>query len=652
MVKCGHGSGQSPGAAGSSPAIAHASQAGGSSSSSTIATPTAPTSAQRRTLPQKRKAAEEFIALAQYGEDDLLADYRFLSQVSRFAEQAGRDLVQSRIIRAGPGGSIVPLSQAAQSALGAGGPGGAGGPHDGRQHSQQQLSPAQQRAEALKKQLAYRRIPIMLLPEGMRKRRRNQSSWRGREKEMMFTVEVKFPNSLSPKGKDKAATFDTSALSDQDDAGQLGASSGAQADESGRWQDSFLIPYAPGSARLTALVGAEVLSKAGVKEDGLPLAKRSKKQKKSSMRDGEKQINEGPNWRLLDDDVWDELGLDYCEGDSPDDVAAADGEAAPTRLLPPGTQLLIPLYPMKLRNESSLKYLQWYQRHGKTADDGEGEGSGEAHQTAAVAQAGRTILHIPPDCSFSLEDVLRKIPWGWGLVEYPTIELWSEHGFQEAVQLGELAPLDFQSSNGPEAPPEAESQGDGEPASSADPNAERVSSIAAVTTHQLRRNVNEGASSQHVRAAPYLTARTMTHATTAAGPSTLIKAPPAVRRGGTLGATAMLVGYASSDDSEDGDDDDEDDDDGPPEEVSSKPPAASDAPDAPTLAQGLPLESDGPDKGAGDAETAELIQMEENAEVGGEDVEENEEEMETDSAQPGGGGSLAALVQQLGWASR
>ncbi|KAK0520330.1 hypothetical protein OC834_007075, partial [Tilletia horrida] len=174
--------------------------------------------------------------------------------------------------------------------------------------------------------------------------------------------------------------------------------------------------------------------------------------------------------------------------------------------------------------------------------------------------------------------------------------------------------------------------------------------------HQPPLNVNQGASSQHVRAAPYLSARTMTHATTAAGPSTLIKAPPAVRRGGTLGATAMLVGYASSDDSEDGDDDD-DDDDGPPEEVSSKPLAASDAPDAPTLAEGAPPETAPTGKGAEDAETEEHMRMEEDAEVGGEDVKEDGGEGEEgNGAQPsgggGGGGGLAALVQQLGWASR
>ncbi|KAK0542617.1 Box C/D snoRNA accumulation [Tilletia horrida] len=334
-----------------------------------------PSTSSRRPLPAKRKA-HDFIPLAEYGEQDLLSDYKFLSQVSRVAEQAGRDLLRSRVVRAGARGSVVPLTNAAQNALGAVASAAAipGLKNDfNQQPPNQPMSPAQQRLEALKKQLAYRKIPVMFLPENMGRRKLNQSSWRGREKEMTFTVEVKFPFSLrSVKGKGKA--LDAAPSSD-------GASN---IQEATKWnQTSFVIPLASGSAGILNLLGSQVLQKGGV--DSSHFTRSGKRRRKDKPQDASSDAAKEISWATVDAAFWAELGL------RPDEDALAEGtDGDSSTFFPTGTHFLIPLFPIKLRNESSLKYLQWYARHGKAAEEEEarrreaGEENGTADKCGAA----------------------------------------------------------------------------------------------------------------------------------------------------------------------------------------------------------------------------------------------------------------------------
>ncbi|KAE8262935.1 hypothetical protein A4X09_0g7355 [Tilletia walkeri] len=762
--------------------------------------------ATRRTLPRKRKA-EEFIPLSEYGEHDLLEDYRFLNHIGRFAEQAGRDLVQSRVIRSGVGGSVVPLSAAAQTALGS----AAAAPNPGRNGRDQgegnrngaaTLTPAQQRTEALRKQLAYRRIPIMLLPEGMKNRRRNQSSWRGREKEMMFTMEVKFPFSRSNKGKEKEVDGDVNmrAAENEDEA-----PSKRPGDDT-CWKESFLIPLAAGSSRFVTAIGAEVLQKAGVKSDRLPAAKLRRGKRPSTKEDsGPSQSQQDrADWHAVDHSVWVELGL-QDEGHLGD--VDMDNSAS-TSLLPQGAHFLIPLVPVKLRNESSLKYLQWYERHGKGLEEEAAKGeSGEAtegrnggpndqgppntsdtqhpqgaggrerdggwagmrqqrpdpvadvlqtteasfpvplagdgnpmYDTAAYAygqphatgdgydaysygyaaqpvqqpavplfstsllqnlsqkvdsihqqrlqaqwgqhaidhtaasqivpdvstenadtkeavssatpqqranlaarKAARTVLEVDGDSDLSVEDVLRKIPWGWGLVEFPIVELWPENQYREAVRCGRLQVLPPQGKALDRPDNELLNDQGGTEVGSASAKGETDSTKPAVVSTKMSpvtMKINGDVTARAATTAngsssspSAIVARTMTHQGLIGG-----------RGRGPLGSALTLVAYGSSDEEGSGQDSDEDDD-GPPEEVSSR------GPDGPLSVVGDSNMASSKARAAvipASAATVSVVAKDKDGDSD-EGDEEGEDEDEGDAGATTAGGGLAALAQQLGW---
>ncbi|CAD6985651.1 unnamed protein product [Tilletia controversa] len=772
------------------------------------ATPTPSTSGDRRTLPRKRKA-EEFIPLSEYGEHDLLADYRFLNHIGRFAEQAGRDLVRSRIIRSGTGGSVVPLTPAAQTALGTAaaatavpGPRGRDGQGEGGgKNGAGALSLAQQRMEALRKQLAYRRIPIMLLPEGMRNRRRNQSSWRGREKEMVFTMEVKFPFGQSRKGKEKENDMDIVMRTSVDDE----EAPTKQLDEECSWQECFLIPHAPGSSRLVTSIGAEVLQKAGVRPERLPStkARRGKRQQTKEGQDTPHSQHDRADWQSVDGSIWAQLGLQEETHVSDVDM---DSSMPVSTLLPPGTHLLIPLHPMKLRNESSLKYIQWYERHGKSAEEeaakggvgvddaaggrhgaqpsqgqpglpdpqdaqgaegrgrdngwagmrqqrtdtavedvppqieahasgtyptshayptydygiyahgqsytngvayGQGHGYGyvqpvqqaavplfstsllqnlsqkvdsiqqqrlqaqwgqhpiehtpapqilpdtvadenlvtkeeaaassAASETASAPKVARTMLEIGGGSDLTVEDVLRKIPWGWGLVEFPTVELWPEEKYRDALRGGRIQVL----------PPQG---------SAPDPQDKAVSK-------KLQDEPGDVDAARSGVAGTQLGARGDGNVSTRAvgtssanGSSSAATGIVAIGvRGRGPGQALTLVAYGSSD--EEGSDQD-DDDDGPPEEFSSRgpndvvqkgggdvcgkvhsgarPTSALDSAPAPASSSVTPV-SDAVGAGQRDGDSPTRA----------EDDDDGEDDGRTGAIAAGGG--LAALAQQLGW---
>ena len=78
-----------------------------------------------------------------------MQDYQFLSQVGRVVTSAGRELTDSNMVsddKSKPG-------------------------------PPRRLTASQQRREQLAKQLGFQRLPIMLLPNGMSKRKQNRTSW-------------------------------------------------------------------------------------------------------------------------------------------------------------------------------------------------------------------------------------------------------------------------------------------------------------------------------------------------------------------------------------------------------------------------------------------------------------------------------------------
>lgn len=91
-----------------------------------------------------------FVPMKEYDYNQMLEDYQFLNQVGRMVTERGRELSNGKM--------LAPEKPAA-------GPSSRHGPA------------AQQRREALGKQIAFHKLPIMLVPDGMSRRKQNRSHW-------------------------------------------------------------------------------------------------------------------------------------------------------------------------------------------------------------------------------------------------------------------------------------------------------------------------------------------------------------------------------------------------------------------------------------------------------------------------------------------
>lgn len=100
-------------------------------------------------LARKRGDVARFVPMKDYDYNQMLDDYQFLNQIGRVVSSTGRSL-----------GDAHMLPQDATP-----GPGVRRGPA------------SQQRRDALAKQLGFHKLPIMLLPDGMSRRKMNRTHW-------------------------------------------------------------------------------------------------------------------------------------------------------------------------------------------------------------------------------------------------------------------------------------------------------------------------------------------------------------------------------------------------------------------------------------------------------------------------------------------
>lgn len=127
---------------------------GSSGSGSSVPSPHAPAANTNQ------RPAHDYVAMNKYDEGQLMRDYQFLSDIGRKVGSWGRTLSQQKW---------------AANAQIANGPSQQSN-NPGNQRPER-LTAAQQKREALRKQINFRRLQIMLLPDGMEQRRANHTVW-------------------------------------------------------------------------------------------------------------------------------------------------------------------------------------------------------------------------------------------------------------------------------------------------------------------------------------------------------------------------------------------------------------------------------------------------------------------------------------------
>ena len=374
-------------------------------------------------------APSAYVSMNKYDYNQMVRDYQFLNQVGRVAASTGRHLVDK--------GLVQPP-----------------GPPSG---APRRSSAAQHRRDQYAKQVSYRRLPIMLLPDGMSKRSANRSHWEPKRKQLCLTVHYAFPSAAARADELSGA----GGLAEQ---GALVHGQNAQL--------PFSYALLAELERASARQAGEKLAQWSARPATEPLAKRRRQEdeggrERDDVADSTAEAAQGP-WRISGS-LLRQLGVPSSE--QPETYTA----------LPDNAVLLLRVYQSRLRNESTTKYLDWWNRKGAALEQEKyaaAMASGSAQPQAPEAQRraeplvpqhvldsvsrmqtflhpeapgghasaapstpaqSRTLVLIPTGASApSMEQVLKRLPAGVAVVEYPELEVWPQDRLLQAERRGEV----------------------------------------------------------------------------------------------------------------------------------------------------------------------------------------------------------------------
>lgn len=232
--------------------------------------------------------------------------------------------------------------------------------------------------------------------------------------------------------------------------------------------------------------------------------------------------------------------------------------AAPTPQCAPGpdTLLLLRVYPLRLRNETTTRFLDWWTRKGAALEQADGgpapvstprrdplvpqhiletvaklHGGTSAPPTAAADEAlawSSRAMYVEVPSTATVEWVLRSLPEAYGIVEFVELELWPKDAFATAERRGraQLIPL------GAYRPPVADARKEHANAKSAShTEAGSASDPSEGGVPEEQATLQEGAPPEVVPSSE-----------TRAVPSAVPTAPPSVSEP----AAPLLVAYSSS----------------------------------------------------------------------------------------------------------
>ncbi|SPC61502.1 uncharacterized protein UHOD_03195 [Ustilago sp. UG-2017b] len=259
--------------------------------------------ASSTSITSNERAPVGFVSLAGYNESHMLQDYLFLSGISRNAAEEGRRILNLNL--------PIPSSTTSPSTVNA--YASSSKPNTGGRITNQQRA-----REQLMKQVHYRKFKVMLLPEGMARRKLNQSSFSGKSKRLDLTIEVKPPANVAgvEKGKEGGGWI-VGKVDSERKVGEI-----LLDDLQFR---SFVSKKDVQKARETLQIAAKekqkswVLARKVLVDAGLPIPNKEEKMKE-------------------------------------------EGEYVVLKEFPKQWAVLVPVYSARLKNESTTQYLDWCNR--------------------------------------------------------------------------------------------------------------------------------------------------------------------------------------------------------------------------------------------------------------------------------------------------
>ncbi len=302
----------------------------------------------------------------------MIQDYLFLSSISRTTAENGRRIVAMNLL---PPPSATDSSQ-----------GGAQNKQYSANGGGARLTNQQRQRDQLIKQLHYRRFKIMILPEGMARRKANLSGFNPKDKKFGLSVEVKTPAHLD-KGKGK--TYDTHGAAESEESwmlhkqdsertlcdvllSELERRSFASRKEALKARE-LISPKSSSAPSKASSVGPWIVSSLVLAQAKLPIPSTATLLPPAPAKEGSSQQSQ--------DDAKEIYALHTF----------------------PKTEwaIVVPAYSARLTNESTTKYLDWWVRKRKweeanpelaaqqkvEAKEREGEGQGEGLERGKYGRA-------------------------------------------------------------------------------------------------------------------------------------------------------------------------------------------------------------------------------------------------------------------------
>ncbi|WFD00748.1 Box C/D snoRNA accumulation [Malassezia yamatoensis] len=291
-----------------------------------------------------------FVSMQGYDYNQMTQDFQFLTQVGHVVSSTGRKLADARMLPDTSKPGAMP----------------------------RRASGAQQRRDALAKQLGFLKLPTMLLPDGMAKRQQNKTSFDPKRRSFSCTVQCSFPCA----------------------DGEI---------------DPVRIHGQPLSKALGSCLAAMITpqTQAGKTESN--------------------QVT------TTSSDKIERMGLAIDPQDS-------------GRLVPdPESLLLLRIYPSRLRNETTPRFLEWWTRKGAALEarseiETQSEPSSSANPNSFIPQQvldqvarahgnyvstddqalawSNAASYVSVRSDDTIESLLRSLPDEFGIVEFPELEVW------------------------------------------------------------------------------------------------------------------------------------------------------------------------------------------------------------------------------------
>ncbi|KAG8795052.1 hypothetical protein FRC17_008190, partial [Serendipita sp. 399] len=164
-----------------------------------------------------------YVDMNAYGYQAFVQDYVFLEELGRRASEWGRD-IQKQKLGAGDGGNQVSFAPGTKGVAARGAARGAARVHHHRHNHHYH---GRTKREMLKERLEEDwEIEMLLLPEGMEKRKVNQSTWDPRSRKGYLTAQYRFhrrfppspPSSIPPKTRPSSTKSDLKATQSEDES--------------------------------------------------------------------------------------------------------------------------------------------------------------------------------------------------------------------------------------------------------------------------------------------------------------------------------------------------------------------------------------------------------------------------------------------------